>query len=52
MTAAAVAHVIVSDLATGSIYALVTLSLVIVYRSQRDCASLRPRGPKVQYRPL
>ena len=35
MTAAAVAHVVVSGLATGSIYALVALSLVIVYNATR-----------------
>ena len=36
MTAAAVAHVVVSGLATGSIYALVALSLVIVYNATRS----------------
>jgi branched-chain amino acid transport system permease protein len=35
VTAAAVAHVVVSGLATGSIYALVALSLVIVYNATR-----------------
>src|SRR5204862_340423 len=35
MTAAAVAHVVVSGLATGSIYALVALSLVIIYNATR-----------------
>src|SRR5437763_15955490 len=35
MTAAAVAHVVVSGLATGSIYALVALSLVTIYNATR-----------------
>ena len=35
MTLATVAHVIVSGLATGSIYALVALSLVIIYNATR-----------------
>ncbi len=35
MTAATLAHVVVSGLATGSIYALVALSLVIVYNATR-----------------
>jgi branched-chain amino acid transport system permease protein len=35
VTAATVAHVVVSGLATGSIYALVALSLVIVYNATR-----------------
>jgi branched-chain amino acid transport system permease protein len=35
MTAAAVIHVLVSGIATGSIYALVALSLVIVYNATR-----------------
>jgi branched-chain amino acid transport system permease protein len=35
MTAATIAHVVVSGLATGSIYALMALSLVIVYNATR-----------------
>ena len=35
MSGAALAHVVVSGLATGCIYALVALSLVIVYNATR-----------------
>ena len=35
MTTAALVHVVVSGLATGSIYALVAISLVIIYNATR-----------------
>ncbi|HEX5816748.1 MAG TPA: branched-chain amino acid ABC transporter permease, partial [Methylomirabilota bacterium] len=35
MTAATLVHVVVSGLATGSIYALMALSLVIIYNATR-----------------
>ena len=35
LTTAALAHVVVSGLATGSIYALMALSLVIIYNATR-----------------
>jgi branched-subunit amino acid ABC-type transport system permease component len=42
VSAAAVVHVVVSRLATGSIYSLMALSLVIVYNATRTLNAWRP----------